>query len=87
MLATVVELLASRTNLGGIPQIKVVWKMVPICILWCVWQECNDRTFEDKEHPLEELRLLFFKTLFLWVKAVDFNGLNFHNFLVPISSL
>lgn len=36
MPTTVEALLACWTNLRGIPQIKAVWKMVLICILWCL---------------------------------------------------
>ncbi|KAG2674363.1 hypothetical protein I3760_13G130500 [Carya illinoinensis] len=86
MSATVVDLLACWLNLGGIPQISAVWKMIPICLFWCIWKEQNDRTFEDKEHSMEEIRLLFVRTLFLWAKAVDFNGLGFHEFLISLSS-
>jgi hypothetical protein len=24
-----------------------VWKMVPSCILWCLWRKMNDISFED----------------------------------------
>ncbi|KAF5446588.1 hypothetical protein F2P56_032204, partial [Juglans regia] len=86
MPATVVDLLASWTLPRGAQQIKEVWKMIPICIMWCIWQERNDRTFENKERSLEELRALFFRTLCLWAIALDFNGLNFHDFLVSLMS-
>lgn len=33
MIATMIELLASWTNLGSIPHITTVWKMISICIL------------------------------------------------------
>ncbi|KAG6675596.1 hypothetical protein I3842_15G111500 [Carya illinoinensis] len=73
MLATMTELMASWINLRGFPQNLAVWKMVSICIMWCLWKEQNDWTFEDKEHSLEEFRLFFISTLslghscrFLW---------------------
>jgi hypothetical protein len=40
-----------------------IWKMVPTCILWCVWTERNNRYFEDLERFLEDslaFRFLFF---------------------------
>lgn len=62
--------MASWTSLGGIPQIVVVWRLVPICILWCLLRsemigrsktmKQNDRMFEDSEHSLEEIRPFFF---------------------------
>lgn len=42
MSATIVDLLASWTNLGGFPHMKAVCKMVPICILWGSWQDRNN---------------------------------------------
>ena len=24
-----------------------IWNLVPLCILWCIWKEWNQRTFED----------------------------------------
>ncbi|KAG7958106.1 hypothetical protein I3843_10G002800 [Carya illinoinensis] len=60
---TVVAVLASWTDLRGIQQIKAIWKMIPICIIWCVWQEHNEGTFEDKERSMEELKDFFYRTL------------------------
>ncbi|XP_040992740.1 uncharacterized protein LOC121239540 [Juglans microcarpa x Juglans regia] len=82
MPAIVVELLACWVMPDGAPQIKAVWKMVPICIMWCIWRERNERTFEDKELTLEGLRIFFYRTLLLWASAVDFNGLTVHDFLL-----
>ena len=33
-----------------------VWKMVPLCLLWCLRKEQNDRSFEDHEMTLEEIK-------------------------------
>jgi hypothetical protein len=43
---TVKELLASWWTAGR-TRSAVVWKMVPHCILWCIWRERNNRCFED----------------------------------------
>jgi hypothetical protein len=32
-----------------------LWKMVPSCLMWCLWRERNDRNFEDKDMTFEEL--------------------------------
>jgi hypothetical protein len=43
-----------------------LWKMVHSCLLWCLWRESNDRSFEDHERTPEEfesLSLFFFN---LW---------------------
>jgi hypothetical protein len=48
---------------GGHPCSAVVWKMVPLCIMWCLWSERNGRFFEDSKRSLEVL-LHFFLILF-----------------------
>ena len=79
---SVVDILACWTFIRGGHQIKEIWKMIPICIMWCLWQERNERTFEDKERSMEELKIFFFRTLCTWAIAVDFNGMELHDFLV-----
>jgi hypothetical protein len=49
---------------GSRSQSAVVWKMVPSCLMWCLWRERNDRNFEDKERSTEELKS-FFHSVFL----------------------
>jgi hypothetical protein len=34
---------------GGRFRSAVVWKMVPHCIMWCLWSERNRRSFDDSE--------------------------------------
>jgi hypothetical protein len=43
-----------------------MWKMVPSCRLCCLWREMNDRSFKNCEKTLEEIKSLFFNTLYLW---------------------
>jgi hypothetical protein len=50
---------------GGRSRSAAVWKMVPCCLLWCLWNERNDRQFEDKERTSEELISFFFRSLYL----------------------
>jgi hypothetical protein len=45
----------------------LVWKMIPHCVLWCLWRERNARLFDDSERHLPELKLFFFHTLLDWV--------------------
>ena len=44
----------------------VVWKMVPTCLFWCLWQERNNRCFEDLERAIEGILSSYFHTLYLW---------------------
>jgi hypothetical protein len=55
--------------LGGHSQGVIAWKMVPLCLVWCLWLERNKRCFEDSKRSLEELTDFFFYTLFTWTAA------------------
>jgi hypothetical protein len=50
----------------GTSRSAAIWKMVPICLFWCVWKERNNRCFEDLERSLEDILASFFRTLYLW---------------------
>ena len=54
----------------------VVWRMVPHCVMWCLWRERNDQHFEDCERSVSALKLLFFQTLYEWVFAVGIFSIN-----------
>ena len=41
-----------------------VWKLVPHCLIWCIWHERNARSFEGCEHSLLEIKSFFLHTLF-----------------------
>ena len=43
-----------------------IWMVVPHCLMWCIWKERNSRCFEDNEHSMLDLKLLFFRTLLDW---------------------
>jgi hypothetical protein len=62
---SVKELLASWCS-SGRSRSAVVWKMVPLCIMWCVWSERNLRCFVDLSRPIEDLIHFFLFTLFSW---------------------
>jgi hypothetical protein len=54
----------------------VVWRMVPHCVMWCLWRERNARHFEDSERYIVDLKLLFFQTLYEWVNSLGFCSIN-----------
>jgi hypothetical protein len=54
---------------SGRPMSVAIWKMVPICIFWCVWRERNLRCFEDLESSMEDILASFFHMLCLWTVA------------------
>jgi hypothetical protein len=72
---------------GGRPRSAVAWKMVPHCIMWCIWSERNERFFEDSERSLEDLLHFFFSTLFTWTAAwLDPIVITFSDFISLFSS-
>ena len=53
---------------GGNSWSAAGWKMAPLCLMWCLWRERNDRNFNNQERTLEELKSNFF-SLFTWTAA------------------
>jgi hypothetical protein len=62
-----------------------IWKIVPICIFWCVWKEINLRCFEDMESSMNDILASFFLTLYLWTVAFLSPSISFVDFLVRFS--
>jgi hypothetical protein len=47
----------------------------------------NDRCFEDRESTLEEMKSLFFNTLYIWIAAyISPLMVSYHYFLVLFAS-
>ncbi|XP_042952153.1 uncharacterized protein LOC122289242 [Carya illinoinensis] len=67
-------------------QIAAVWKMIPHCIMWCVWLERNKRCFEDMELSMAELKRFFYYTLLSWALAIICNTDDLHSLLVTLTS-
>ena len=65
---------------------STIWNMVPACLMWLVWQECNARIFDDKERTLDHLKSLLFGTLFHWARTWGCtNCISLSDFIVSIS--
>ena len=47
----------------------MIWRAVSHCLMWCLWRERNMRIFEGSEHHVDELKLLFLRTLFEWMAS------------------
>ena len=59
-----------------------IWISVPHCLMWCLWRERNLRTFEGSKTSIDELKLLFFRTLFEWMQFTNlFSFASFQDFL------
>jgi len=39
------DLFACWRGQFGSPQSKAVWRMIPLCWMWCIWREKNNRRF------------------------------------------
>ena len=48
-----------------------VWRMVPLCLIWCIWREHNVQNFKDCERTVIELRVIMFKSLYVWMAAYN----------------
>ena len=48
---------------------SVIWNMVPICLMWTIWKERNQRTFEDVCHLDYQILESFTSTLFEWSRT------------------
>jgi hypothetical protein len=45
---------------------REVWGAVLACLLWCIWRERNNCTFEGVELSLPDLKFLILKCLYDW---------------------
>jgi hypothetical protein len=70
----VVDLLSCWKGIRGKSKAGKIWKMVPHCLMWCLWQERNDRTFNEKERTIPALKFHFLHTLLNWSKASHLDG-------------
>jgi hypothetical protein len=55
-----------------------VWNLVPSCLMWTLWTECNCRIFEDKTSSVDQLKGALVNSLFDWA-GVGFNSENPNN--------
>jgi hypothetical protein len=53
--------------ISGSARSVAVWKMMPLCMLGCLWRKMNDISFEDHERAFtfEEVKTLFLYTLYV----------------------
>jgi hypothetical protein len=46
-----------------------IWNMVPICLMWTIWKEHNQLTFENVSRSNSQILEGFTLTLFDWSRA------------------
>jgi hypothetical protein len=66
---SVLELLNSWGAAIGYGRAKEAWRLAPLCLLWCIWREWNERLFEDVETSMVELRKRLLNTLYIWIAS------------------
>ena len=66
---SVVDLLTCWNGLLGNSEAGKVWKMISHCLMWCLWRERNDRTFNGVEKSIPALKFNFLHTFLYWSKA------------------
>ena len=76
MLCHVLHLWAGWQVNFGDTRNMVVWRMVPHCVMWCLWRERNAHHFEDCERSIVDLKMLFFQTLYEWVFSLGLFSIN-----------
>ena len=67
----VVDLLFSRWNGLG-RHSSDIWNLAPLCLMWIIWKERNQHTFEDVSSSDRQLLEGFTLTLFDWSRAWGF---------------
>ena len=67
----VVELFESWQGKFGWHRNIVFWRLVPHCLMWCIWRERNARCFKGCEWSLLEIKSFFLHTLPVWSVALS----------------
>ena len=67
----VVDLLFYWNGSLGSREAGKIWKMIPHCLMWCLWCERNSRIFNGEETSIPALKFRFLQALFEWLKISD----------------
>ena len=63
----------------------LAWKIIPVCLIWLIWRERNNRTFNCVELATMGLKNLFLRMLFEWFCTLG--NIEEHSILDFIGSL
>ena len=67
----VMDLLVSWQGSFGRYCNAAIWKIVPYCLMWCMWWEKNARSFEDREWSILELKSSSCSSFFFFFSFLD----------------
>ena len=87
MPCTVMDLFCTWLGQRGQHSSLVFWKMIPHCLVWCIWAERNSRHFEDSERSIPELKLFFSHILFDWVMGLGAFSIHSVSELIDLCTL
>ena len=68
---SIVELLACWLGWFGGHRNGIICRIIPHCLMWCLWKERNNRCFEDIERSIPDLKFFFFRTLLDWLSILQ----------------
>jgi hypothetical protein len=51
------DLLACWRRKTSNSQSEALWKIITLCLMWCIWRERNDQSFEDSKRTVHHLVL------------------------------
>ena len=68
----VIELFESWQGKFGQHRNIDFWRLVPHCLMWCIWRERNAHCFEGCERSLLEIKSFFLHTPWLECGSVAF---------------
>jgi hypothetical protein len=63
----------------------VIWNAVPLCLMWLIWKERNQRAFEGLERSSTELKMFLLRAMFDWMFTI--NSLTFSSLLDFVDSI
>jgi exonuclease III len=79
---TILELLECWQGCFGKHRNILIWRVIPHCLMWCIWRERNGRSFENCERSYVEIKYFFLRSLYDWVAGWGIHScISFQEFL------
>ena len=67
----VVDLISCWNGCKGRQEAGKIWKVIPHCIMCCLWCERNGRSFNGEEVSIPALKYSLLQTMLEWLKAAS----------------